>query len=71
MTYAFRVGDHVTIAPEAMTRIGQSGVITLIDGDCAVVQHDDGTPVGYLLDHEELLIQETMPSLIAVATVTA
>ncbi len=70
MTYAFKVGDRVIVAPEAFSRAGESGVITLINGDNAVVKFDDGDQMAYLLDDNELLIQETMPGLVTVATKT-
>jgi hypothetical protein len=60
MAHAFRVGDRVVIAPDAYIRAGDSGVITVLVGDNAIVQFDDGAEFGYLIDDGELLLQETI-----------
>lgn len=62
--YAFKVGDRVIITPEAMTSVGECGVVTVISGDCAVVLLDNGQELGFLLDDGELALQESMPSIV-------
>lgn len=54
MSHTFKVGDRVTITPAAVTRVGQSGVITQLYKDNAVVRFDDGEELGFLIDDGEL-----------------
>lgn len=54
----FDVGNHVIIAPEAYTRAGESGVITILLDDNAVVTFEDGEEFGYLIDDGELIPTE-------------
>jgi hypothetical protein len=55
MVHTFEVGQRVTVEASAYSRAGESGVITLIVDDNAVVEFDDGEKMGYLLDEDELL----------------
>lgn len=54
MDHTFNVGDRVLITPEAHTRAGESGVITLVFEHNAIVRFDDGDAMAYLLDDGEL-----------------
>lgn len=53
-----QIGDRVIITPEANTRAGERGVITLIDDAIAVVRFDDGDELAFLIDDDELLKQD-------------
>ena len=64
--HAFKVNDRVLIDPSAFTRAGDSGTITLIYEDMALVRFDDGEQVAFIISDGELILQASMPALAVV-----